>query len=73
MEQQPKADEKTITRALRLLACQKNASKRYYQAHKEAIKERSVNYWERHRDAINARRRARYEATHAENNIPPAV
>lgn len=57
------ADAQTIARALKLLASQKRASQKYYEAHKETIKERSVKYWEQHREAINARRRQRYEAT----------
>lgn len=58
------ADERTIARALRLLACQRAASKRYYEANKEAINERAKSYWETHRETINIRRRERYEATH---------
>jgi hypothetical protein len=61
MEQVP--DERTVARALRLLRCQQRASRRYYESHKEAIKERSSQYWEQNREAINARRRERYEAT----------
>ena len=60
-------DKDTITRALRLLASQRAASKRYYEAHKASINERSKAYWEAHRDTINARRRARYEAV---KNVP---
>jgi hypothetical protein len=56
-------DQNTIARALRLLAAQKAASKRYYETNREAINERSKTYWEAHRENINARRRERYEAT----------
>jgi hypothetical protein len=61
---EPQPDAKTVARALKLLASQKRASQKYYEAHKETIKERSVKYWEEHREAINARRRERYEAAH---------
>ena len=66
----PTPDAKTAARALRLLASQTRASRRYYEAHKDAIKERSVQYWEAHRDAINAKRRERYEAKHPKNPTP---
>ena len=61
------ADKETVARALRLLASQRAASKRYYEAHKASINERSKAYWEAHREAINARRRARYDAV---KNVP---
>ena len=61
------ADQLTIARALRLLASQRAASKRYYVTNKGTINERSKAYWEAHREAINARRRERYGER---NNIP---
>ncbi len=63
--QQP--DEATVARALRLLANQRAASKRYYAANRNAINERSKAYWEAHRQQINERRRERYEALHPKN------
>ena len=64
------ADQSTIARALRLLACQRAASKRYYVSNKNTINERSKAYWEAHREAINARRRQRYGER---KNIPVPV
>ena len=49
-----------INRALRLLECQRKASKSYYERNKEEIKKKSFAYWETHRSAINDRRRERY-------------
>jgi hypothetical protein len=63
MEHAP-PDHGKVARALRLLASQSAASKRYYQAHRELINERSKAYWEANRDSINERRRARYDAAH---------
>ena len=54
-----------IQRALKLLECQRRASRNYYAKNKDAIKAKSVTYWENHREAINARRRLRYQETHA--------
>ena len=58
------ATQKDIERALRLLDCQRRASKAYYERHKENIKLKSTQYWEEHKDLINERRRQRYALTH---------
>jgi len=63
------ATQKDIERALRLLDCQRRASKAYYERHKENIKQKSTLYWEEHKDLINERRRQRYALTHPP---PPA-
>ena len=68
MEEPP--SERTIARALRLLASQKAASKKYYEANKDVINERSKAYWEEHRENINTRRRERYLAKHPKIVIP---
>ncbi len=62
--------ERTIARALRLLASQKAASKRYYEANKGVINERSKAYWEEHRENINTRRRERYLIKHPKIVLP---
>jgi hypothetical protein len=67
------ADQNTINRALRLLASQRAASKRYYETNRDIINERSKTYWEQNREAINARRRERYEATHPKVIQQPPV
>ena len=58
------ATQKDIERALRLLSCQRRASKAYYERHKDTIKQKSTQYWEQHKDLINERRRQRYALAH---------
>jgi hypothetical protein len=53
-----------IQRALRLVECQRRASKAYYVRHRDAIKAKSAEYWQTHKATINARRRAHYAQTH---------
>lgn len=60
-EYKPDTDAKTISRALRLLANQRKATRAYYERNKEAIKARTIQYWKDHREELNERRRLRYE------------
>ncbi len=56
--------QRDIERALRLLDCQRRASKAYYERHKENIKQKTNQYWKEHKDLINERRRQRYALAH---------
>ena len=58
------ASNVVIQRALKLLECQRRASRNYYAKNRDVIKAKSVTYWENHREAINARRRLRYQESH---------
>ena len=54
--------KETIARALKLLESHKKASRKYYEANSESIRQKAKAYWENNRDAINQRRRERYQA-----------
>lgn len=56
--------QKDIERALKLLDCQRRASKAYYERHKESIKQKTTQYWKEHKGLINERRRQRYALAH---------